>query len=768
MENYIKDFKGAFEGGLIRVKSAIMGLREFHRILLASLTLWGAFSSKLVFADGMLWSDADLAVWVERAANGPYRSAGDSFDPLVPGEWERIESNAAEFRDNPAAERKSSYAIGSGSFRPDVVKEHDELLDAAFYALVKGDAGLAAEVKEEILWHAANSNLQISRSQYIETDLGNWWMAAWVLRLTMAADFVKESFTASERATFDAWVADWAYAYEGSVHYELSKKIFGKRYERNYTSELGIIATTPYYNAYAYKDASGKQHNQIASVARHYNNRRTSVMEFVGLAGIWLDDPVLIDRGKLYFEEWLQFSVFPDGSVGEYERNKLSGNINQGLIYNSANIEAAVALADALARRGDTSLYEYETRNGLFGSESEAGEGAKSIRLVVETHLDLIEGELDWYHAEGPIEEDYRIDGKADTGSNAGRQWISEIYFAPMGNRYWKSDRIKKGYTRTAAGSIAYSQPFGSAGPYGGPWSGHQVVFPSVLFMFAEMEDVSGSYSDESVPPVVDEETEEPEGNPDAPEIDPVVDESEAPFDLVYATTYNREYDLLDNSVITGDVYVAVKPHGTIQSVVFYDVTENGVVSVNTESYSPFDYIQERTPLRPEDLVGGMRTVIAEVVDVDGKEYRLEATVYSEAYSEDPIEEETEEDVIEELADEDRLPDDWEELYFGGVNAELGGEDDDFDGDSMSNYDEWVAGTDPTDATDYLGLEPVLGVTWKSRQDRSYRIEYTDDNWSSSASSEVLVGNGDTIIWVDPAARDVSHNRQYRIVVVNN
>jgi len=49
--------------------------------------------SNTLLGGGLLWSDNDLAVWRDRAVNGPYKTAGDAFDPLIPGEWDRIVTN---------------------------------------------------------------------------------------------------------------------------------------------------------------------------------------------------------------------------------------------------------------------------------------------------------------------------------------------------------------------------------------------------------------------------------------------------------------------------------------------------------------------------------------------------------------------------------------------------------------------------------------------------------------------------------------------------
>jgi hypothetical protein len=443
-------------------------------------------------AIGLLYTDAHLAEWRDRALNGPYKSASDSFDPLIPGEWDRIVTNKDLFVASPTADRVSSY--NNSLTQIPVMSQHRKMLDAAFYALVKEDSATADLVVTELLWHANAAGMQISPTTYQGTD-DNWLRAEWLKRIVTIADFVKDSFTAGERTTFNAWLSDWAYSYEGSVHTELSTNIFSNRYNRDYVTGLNYVATSPQYDGkYAYKDASGVLHNQIARVAKFYNNRRAHVAIFFGLAGIFLDDATLTDRGKLYFEEWLQFSVYPDGSQGEYERNVLTYNVNQGAIqYASVNINGACEMASALATQGDNSLFTYSTSNGLWDSESTGGDPAKTVKLTVETFLDLIEHEKLWYHYQAAVSPEYLLDGKSDSGPMTGYQWVYEIYFAPVANRYWKDDRIKQGYMRTATGSIAYSNPIGPAGSYGGPWNGPAADKPSLLFMFSEMETVSST-----------------------------------------------------------------------------------------------------------------------------------------------------------------------------------------------------------------------------------------------------------------------------------
>jgi hypothetical protein len=81
--------------------------------------------------------------------------------------------------------------------------------------------------------------------------------------------------------------------------------------------------------------------------------------------------------------------------------------------------------------------------------------------------------------------------------------------------------------------------------------------------------------------------------------------------------------------------------------------------------------------------------------------------------------------------DGDGLPDGWEEAYAAGTNSLDPGVDSDADG--LDNRQEWIAGTDPTNAASVLvltGLERVEGgmlrLTWQSAVDRRYRIMSAD------------------------------------------
>ena len=673
-----------------------------------------AVLSSTLFGGGILWSDNDLAVWRDRAVNGPYKTAGDAFDALVPGEWNRIVTTKNSFAANPTANRKSSYTVWQS--RPDAyeVLNHVSMVDAAFYALVKEDAALATVIKDELMWHANHAGLQISRTQNQVTDHGNWFRTEWLERLLMCADFVKESFSVGELSTFKTWIADWAYSYEYSINLELTVNHFGNRTSRDYDNNLGYNATNPYFenvNRYAYMDASGVKHHQIAQMHQKYNNRKAIVVEFFALAGIFLDDSLLIDRGKLFVEEFIQFGVFADGSQGEFERNS-AATPQQGLAYMTTNIGTAAIIASALEKNGDPSLFTYTTRNGIWGTECAPGDADKTLKLTIDTYFDMIEHQKLWYYEFGTVTDDYIIDNTVAVGTYAGKQWLGELYFAPIANRYWKDERIRKGYLRQNPGSPSYPSStagVGPSGPYGTYWRGFKASIPSILFMFGEMEGV------ETGPVTPPGGTVYPDGYREAMVGGQLV------FGLDPAWAAGREFE----AVFDGDVSTFYDYKNGDETFVGIDLGESTLVQAL--HYQPRTgqtnrMVGGRFEGSNESSVSGYQTIhviatepsaAAQVINLDpAAAYRYYRYLAPAGGYGNIAEFSVEFPVLAPEVDTDNLPDAWEIQYFGDINAVNGAEAEDFDGDGSSNYDEWLAGTDPSNATDFPVVTPPVGIVY--------------------------------------------------------
>jgi hypothetical protein len=119
----------------------------------------------------------------------------------------------------------------------------------------------------------------------------------------------------------------------------------------------------------------------------------------------------------------------------------------------------------------------------------------------------------------------------------------------------------------------------------------------------------------------------------------------------------------------------------------------------------------------------------------------------------------------------DGIPDTWRLLYFGTVSNALSAAGADPDGDGASNWQEFVAGTNPQDATSVFKFLPALSspgssftLQWPSVVNKNYTVQSSasaEGGWSAMASN--LVGNSQVLQWTDTNIS--SSARFYRAVV---
>lgn len=111
----------------------------------------------------------------------------------------------------------------------------------------------------------------------------------------------------------------------------------------------------------------------------------------------------------------------------------------------------------------------------------------------------------------------------------------------------------------------------------------------------------------------------------------------------------------------------------------------------------------------------------------------------------------------------DGLPDDWQQMNFGKLRP---GAKEDTDGDGASNYDEFLAGTDPTDPGSVLRTqiserERGLYIEWNTIPGNYYQLQVTSDfsDWTSVGTPRFAHSTTDSLPCNGPG-----QVRYYRVI----
>jgi hypothetical protein len=186
---------------------------------------------------------------------------------------------------------------------------------------------------------------------------------------------------------------------------------------------------------------------------------------------------------------------------------------------------------------------------------------------------------------------------------------------------------------------------------------------------------------------------------------------------------------------------------------------------IDLASSTPTNYIWSPSKTGTEILNNGI-TVILNGSPFEGKQLQYlklvdTGTTYPDTDGDGTV------DYSDTDDDNDNLPD-WFEAQYGSMTA-TGDED----GDGMSNYDEYLAGTNPTNPNSVLEIERMtmtggsVDVTWDSVQDRNYRVQKGtaldgSTSWQNLGSLRTALGTNES---QNTTAQSAETNTFYRVIV---
>jgi hypothetical protein len=358
-------------------------------------------------ATRLLYSDADIRQYQSRMSGaGPFYARADvpHGGRWSPNDGQRCVQLAREFLDDP----KESYwsqphlPYSSGDPYPPHRTQYARPMHAAWNYMTQPDHPqrdvMLRHVKAFLLAHAADPTLDFSNDTNYTDDYPGFapspifGLAEWITRVIKARDMLgRDTLNAKENARFDRWLygyANWSFLW---LHNETYGKHLRGRLDRDY-SRIGASFRTPSDGfRQSYDGGPG-----IGFAATAYSNRHSTVMAAASLAANYikrfdfqapasgmpryglLSVDQLVDHSRLFVEELLRFSVYPQGAQGDFERGDrnrhTTASPQQGWLYSVNVLMGLIEMALYHACRGDLSVWDYGTTKGHEGTEGSPNE----------------------------------------------------------------------------------------------------------------------------------------------------------------------------------------------------------------------------------------------------------------------------------------------------------------------------------------------------------------------------------------------------------
>lgn len=472
---------------------------------------------------GLHITASELEIWRKRARYGPYRIQGDADFTNSPGDWTRIVeyknlrlnrdvrtwSGPTENPGWPGCIIADPSGVGGGvneEQRKHVPGQYSVAYnrDAAFYAMVMEDAEdaqrAALAAKAELLEQVQEPGtdftdralycLGFNEDELKGDNLPLYPIANWLVKHLFTYEYLlvydPDLFTDAERREVDTWflgAGEW-FLETALGQYE---SMFRDRLQGDYKPSAEATDEEK-WKATLYRAADGDIGPTAVTIHRRFNNRVACTERLLALVGLRYGHDGMQAEAKRFVKEYLRYGYFPDGSISEFERASLN-KPSHGVKYGWETVGTLGDIADAFARAGDASLYEYATTDGAFGTEGSREGEPKSLETLVIDMYRYVTGDVERF----PVESDLRdLRYRMDTVDEVwGRKWIHDGMMQHT-NRYLRNDWIEKAYTRRLEGAPPYPEnPSESQGdPQGGAWG----VYPGIGFMFGQLEDAPSPY----------------------------------------------------------------------------------------------------------------------------------------------------------------------------------------------------------------------------------------------------------------------------------
>jgi len=355
-------------------------------------------TTALVADDGprLLYSRDDIVRYhASMTTPGPYFATGDAGHggEYSPNDGQRSTQLARDFLRDPQASYwvQTSLPYSPRSPGPSNMVYARPMHAAWIFMNQPGHPdreALRREVKALLLHHATHPSHDFSNAANYPVTYPGFAPApifghsAWMTRLIKARDMLgRDSFTPQENATLDRWFYDYSNWVFQWLHREQYVKVLPNRERRDY-SQINLRA-----------DAHRRSYDGgplIGTVALYYTNRHAAVASAGSLAanylkfhgfeaptaggptyGRWSIDRLLL-HSRLFAEETIRFSVYPEGVQGDFERGDRSFHANAfpqlGWLYSANVLGNLMEMAEYHAKRGDLSVWNYGTTEGFDGT----------------------------------------------------------------------------------------------------------------------------------------------------------------------------------------------------------------------------------------------------------------------------------------------------------------------------------------------------------------------------------------------------------------